>query len=444
MRISTDADPDTCPLSEREQTRNIIIFASTQALLYLVAPIVYVGLVQAALLDKLGASKSLSNVPLALAHCVAIVPVLVAWFIPYVRHLKTVICYGYLLYAGTGAIVVGALCLQKPTFVIPAVLLHALAVGAASGTIAAFGWEAVGRCISERRRGQALALAFGCGPVLAVIGSLGTQFVLEGGLGTSPVAGLGFRWDFAVLYGATIPATILAAFLATKYIIPQPNVELVRKPFFDGVFGGFLDYFHTRWLVTAVIAYLLVYSGQNILPTITLYTETAIGADPKDYVGYQQALRFGCKFLAGLFLGWLVMRLHPKAGLLATTFMCLAGVLWAFLSAGKYFLLSFGFLGAGELFGVYFSNYILSCSAKSKIRRNLAFTSLCLTPVGFVAVIYGRIVDRFASAGNEELGFYVSFSTSFALFVASIAVIVFGLTRRPQPVEDDGETPMRK
>ena len=435
--VENTADPNACPLTDREQTRNIIIFASTQGLLYLAAPVIYVGLVQAALFDKLGASKVLSNAPLGVFHSMAIVPVLVAWFVPYVRHLKTVICCGYLLYAGTGAIVVGALCLPTPTFVIPAVLLHALTVGAAGGTIAAFIWETVGRSISERRRGQALALAFGGGPVWAVIGSLSTQFVLEGGLGASPVNGLGFRWDFAVLYGATIPSTVLAAFLATKFIIPQPTVELVRKPFFEGCFGGFGDYFRTRWILIALIAYILVYSGESIMPTITLYTNTAIGADPKDYVGYQQALRFGCKGVAGFFLGWLVTRLHPKGSLVATALMCVAGVLWALVPSGKWFLLSFGFLGAGELMGAYFPNYILSCSAKSKMRRNLAFTSLCLTPVGFVAVIYGQIVDRFASAGNELRGFQMSFSTSLVLLITGIAVVVFGLTRRPQPVEDE-------
>ena len=80
---------------------------------------------------------------------------------------------------------------------------------------------------------------------------------------------------------------------------------------------------------------------------------------------------------------------------------------------------------------------ILSCSAMSKMRRDLAFTSLCLTPVGFVSVIYGQIVDHFTSAGNELRGFQLSFSTSLVLLISGIAVVVFGLTRRPQPVEDE-------
>ena len=436
--MENTVDPGACPLTDREQTRNILLFASVQGLNYLAAPVLYVGLVQAALFDKLGASKALSNVPLGLAHCMAIVPVLVAWLIPYVRHLKTVICCAYLLYATTGAIVVAALCASTPTLVIPAVLLHAAAVGAASGTNQAFIWEAVGRSVSERRRGQALALAFGAGPVLAVIGSLSTQAVLEADLGNDVLTGLGFRWNFAVLYGATIPITVMAALLATKFIIPQPAVESVRKPFFEGVFGGFGDYFRTRWILVALIAYLLVYSGQNIISTITLYTKTAIGADPKDYVGYQQALRFGCKFVAGFFLGWLVTRLHPKAGLVATALMCVAGVVWAFAASGKWFLLSFGFLGAGELLGAYFPNYILSCSPKSKMRRNLAFTSLCLTPVGFVVILYGQIADTYSSSGNELLGFHMSFGASLALLFTGIAVIVFGLTRRPRPDQNEG------
>ena len=91
MRRSSNLERGASPLTGREQTRNIVTFASVLGLNYLAAPVLYVGLVQASLLDKLGASKALSNAPLGLAHCMAIVPVLVAWFIPQVRHLKTVI-----------------------------------------------------------------------------------------------------------------------------------------------------------------------------------------------------------------------------------------------------------------------------------------------------------------------------------------------------------------
>ena len=36
------------------------------------------------------------------------------------------------------------------------------------------------------------------------------------------------------------------------------------------------------------------------------------------------------------------------------------------LVPGPWFLLAFGLLGAGELYGVYFPNYILCCSPKAQ------------------------------------------------------------------------------
>src|SRR4051812_34466705 len=49
--------PGDCPLSAREQTRNLVLYGINVTLVYLAAPVVYVGLMQAALLEKLGASK---------------------------------------------------------------------------------------------------------------------------------------------------------------------------------------------------------------------------------------------------------------------------------------------------------------------------------------------------------------------------------------------------
>ena len=85
--------------------------------------------------------------------------------------------------------------------------------------------------------------------------------------------------------------------------------------------------------------------------------------------------------MAGLLLGWLLVRTHPRAGLTATTFLCLAGLVWALLVPGKWYLVSFGILGAGELYGVYYPNYLISCSPTSMVRRNLAYANLLALPV---------------------------------------------------------------
>ena len=59
---------DDCPLSRAQQTRNILLYASIIALVYLGAPVLYVGMTQASLLDRLGHSKSVSNVPMSVAR----------------------------------------------------------------------------------------------------------------------------------------------------------------------------------------------------------------------------------------------------------------------------------------------------------------------------------------------------------------------------------------
>ena len=122
---STGKTATDCPLSDREQTRNIILYAATNSLVYLAAPVLYVGLVQAVLFDKLGADKTTANLPANVALYMQPIPVLIAWFIPYVRHLKTVIVVAFSADMVVGAMVVLALLSPNPDWVVSAVLLHA-------------------------------------------------------------------------------------------------------------------------------------------------------------------------------------------------------------------------------------------------------------------------------------------------------------------------------
>ena len=52
-----------CPLSIRQQHRNLVRFAVHISLIYLAAPIVYVGNLDAILLNKLGYSDKVANLP---------------------------------------------------------------------------------------------------------------------------------------------------------------------------------------------------------------------------------------------------------------------------------------------------------------------------------------------------------------------------------------------
>src|SRR5206468_390639 len=135
--------------------------------------------------------------------------------------------------------------------------------------------------------------------------------------------------------------------------------------------------------------------------------------------------RFGFKVVAGFILGWLLMRTNPKTLLLVTAGLTLAGVTWALGAPGKWFLLSFGIMGAGELFGVYYPNYILGCSPKAKLRRNMAFASLVTMVVGLPPLLFGLISDTF--------GFQASFVAAMILVVAAIFLVLLTLPTQPRP-----------
>ncbi|HMC64161.1 MAG TPA: MFS transporter, partial [Gemmataceae bacterium] len=460
-----------CPLSTGRQTRNLIVYSVNVGLIYLGASVLYVGLAQAALLDKLGASKTIANLPSSAYFWMTPVPIIVAWYFCAVRQLKPVLVGSYLLAAMGGAGVAVSLLVETPDWargalvavnerlpdylhlpvdwVVPALIIHAATLGCVFGIVATYQWEVIGKGVADHRRGRALALAFGVGPILAFVGSLASQLILTGtveialpadmrlGLTIDPIE---YPKNFAILFGATVPMMALAALLSMLFTVPAPSVEPSRPPFVSGLFGGLGDFLSNRNILIAAIATILVASGYNILNNMSLFTEERLGSAAEKYIGYQQSLRFGFKAVAGLFLGWLLTRTHAKAGLLVTGAFCLASVAWVLLASGQWFLLSFGIMGMGELFGVYYPNYILCCSAKSKMRRNMAFTSMLNMPSGFAPLLFGQIADRVGRAtGDKKFGFEMSFWASIAILAATLLLVQFALPARPRPRESDFE-----
>ena len=424
---------DDCELTAGEQTRNLLVFAANTGLAYLAAPVIYVGLTQAALLTELGANNATSNLPSAMVMWLTPLPIFAAWYFPSVRMLKPVIVASFLLHILAATVVVLALVRPTPDWVLRAVLFHAAVVGIANGTSSAFQWEVLGRGVAESRRGRAFALAFGAGPILAVLGSLGSQMVLDGRLGSSPISGLDFRWNFAVLFAASAPIMAMGAWLSTKYVLRPPPVEPPREPFLKGIFGGLREFFSYRIILIAVLSYVLVYAGYMILPTITLYTKTVTGDSAQHFVGYQNSLRFGFKVVAGFLLGWLLTRTHPKAGPMVTAGLSLCSVLWALLVPGRWFLLSFGLMGAGELFDAYFRNYIICCSPGSQMRRNVAFLSMIGLPIGFTPYFFGRVVDEVGAIYSEKIGFQAAFFVALSLLACGLVLMFCLMPRNPRP-----------
>jgi phage shock protein PspC (stress-responsive transcriptional regulator) len=430
----------SCPLTPRQQTRNLLIYAGNWSFIYLASPATYVGLVHATLLKKLGFSDAMSNLPAGVYLWATPLPVLVAWLFPQVRQLKPLLITAFLAVGSMGALVTTAILLLGPEWVLAAQIVSAAVLGCSLGVIATCQWEMLGRGVSETRRGQALAVAFGAGPLLAVVASLGSQLVLGGkteGIElpfTFPA--VEYPWSFALLFGSSVPIMALAALLSSRFLVPLSVVEIPRQPFVSGVLGGISQYFSYRLILITAMAYILVYAGHEILQNISLYTQEALGESPEKYAGFQLTLRFGFKIVAGFSLGWLLVRTNPKMLLIVTALLTLASVAWALGVPGKWFLVSFGILGAGELFGVYYPNYILGCSPPSKMRRNMAFTSLIIMPVGFAPILYGFISDTFG-AHNKTSGFQMSFVAAMAVLVAAILLVLVALPAQPRPRQED-------
>ena len=97
-------------------------------------------------------------------------------------------------------------------------------------------------------------------------------------------------------------------------------------------------------------------------------------------------------------------------------------------ASGWWYLVTAGLLGAGELFGVYFPNYITTASAKSQVRANIAYLNLLGALVGFASVIFGQISDRF--------GRIASFHAATGVLILAMLLIIFALPARPTPREE--------
>src|SRR6516225_7834961 len=107
---------DACPLSEREQTRNLVLVGINTGLSYLASPILYVGVVHAALLEHLHASATVANLPASAYLVLSVLPLFVAWYFPRISQLKgiMVVCYAGL--AVSSAVVTATLLLPVPNW----------------------------------------------------------------------------------------------------------------------------------------------------------------------------------------------------------------------------------------------------------------------------------------------------------------------------------------
>lgn len=433
--------PTDFPVSESDQLRNVMLFGINTGLMFLGSSVLNVGRFHATVCKALGASDTVSNLPWSAYLVMAASPSIVACLFPQVSLLKRVLVICYSLLAGVAGLTALALILPVPnTFKIVSVILQGAVTGAALTTVTMFLFEVLDRGAESSHRGRALSLGYGRGPILGLVAALSLQLCLDGksfGITLAPVA---YPWNFALPFAAAVPIMGLAAWLATHFTIPVSDNEPSRRPFVSSMFGGVGDFVANRWLLLTFIIGVLSFWGFSIGNNMTLYTKEVLGVPPQKLVGYQLALRFGFKIVAGLCLGALLTRSGPRATMLATALCATSGIVWAMVVPGYWFLLSFGLLGAGELFGVYMTNYILSCSSKARTRSNMGFASLTMLPAAPAGALLGAISDYFGSAYNRAFGFRLSFAAAL-VFMGLVILLIPILPAHPQRQAEPEEAP---
>ena len=487
----------TCSLSWPEQRRNLILFALCTGTQYLAAPVLYVGITQASLCDRLGADARTANLPATLFFAMTAVPALIAWLSPRISSLKRNLS----LFYGTSALMLAALAatLALPVsnqFKLMMVVLQGGISGAVMPAAIALLWEVMGRGTDESRRGLALSLAFGAGPLLAVVGSFGQMALLGGDLWGFHFEGLEYPSKFILLFAAGVPVMGLAAILSQLFVIKPVEQEIEREPVsaviglliglplmlaaialtqfsavptestVEGLYSSYLSsssllsalgyvcslgaaialIYHfrailqQRVLLIATLVTILVYAGNVIPSNMNLYSTEAMGNLPENYAGKQNLLRFSFKVVAGFVLGWVLTRTNPKIGILATSSIFLVAQLWALFVTGPWYLIAFGLHGAGELIGVYAPNYIVSASRPDQLRRNMVFVTMLMVPAAPAGYLYGAIVDRVKRSGwtafglnSTSLGFRLSFLVCGLFILSGILLAVVMLPPRPKP-----------
>jgi len=401
------------PAVERHNGR---IFLVNYVLIYLAAPVLYIGVVQAALCDKLGASALVANLPASTYMLGSLCPLLLSWLTP-PRHYRAVVVWAN---GCTAALIGGVfltLALPCPAWMRIAALL---AQGLLQGFCAAASHVFMIHCLraGATAAGQAhtLQATFTVTPLFAVAGSLGAQSVLDAGL-----PGVRFPDDFALVHLAAVPCLAFIAWNSSRFqLVAAP--EEARQPL-----GGFLlscgrALAADRTLLVLWLAYFLWYSTANAVTNFSLYTREAMGRDPNEVAGWTMAIRFGCKALGGLLLGAIAVRFGLRASVITSVGMLGAACVWAWVAPGPAYLFTFGLIGMGELGGAYFPNYAAAISPVATSARNVALLTLAAPPSGIAPALHGWLTDRY--------GFSASFAAGTLTALLCLTLFRFDRPRR--------------
>jgi hypothetical protein len=393
------------------------IFFLSYLMIYLSAPAVYVGVVQAALCDHLGASAAVANLPASTYLLGQLAPLFFSWLVPH-RYDKAAVVWASRLWAALVFLVLLTLVTRQPAWVrIVALTGQGLLQGVAASVAQVFALQCLGRGTTEAGRAWAFKWTFSVGPIGAVTGSLAAQYILKPGFAWAP-----FPRNFALIYGLAAPCIVAMVWLNNRWGLP-PLADEPRAPLGSFLVTGFRDYFLSKPLLLLFVAYAVFQCAQAVTPTLALHTREAMNQEPEGVSGAALVMRFGCKALGGYLLGALAARFDLRVSVAACLAATAFGILWATGASNYWYLLAFGLMGVGELGGIYFPALGLALSSTSKAARNLSILSLAVPAASFAPVLLGALKDRwgFLAGAGCALGLAVLGITLVAAIRQSVA-----------------------
>ncbi len=405
-----EAEVPTAQITPEADRKNGLIFIAHNGLLYFAAPVVYVGVVQAALADKLGASAMVANLPASAYLLGALAPLILSFVLPH----RLVRATSVLAYVVT-ATLLGVVCILlfspvSDTVRLAAVIGQGLIQGFSAYTSQVYTFQCLKRGTTPKGSAWAFKWAFTLGPILAVAGSLWAQFVLGGGIDWLP-----YPYDFALLYMIGAPCMGAAAFLCSRYrLVDVP--ETPSPPFWRYFSQSFATYLKDRTLVMLWFAFFMWFIVITLMTTLSLYGREVLGQDPKEFSGWVMAFRFGFKSLAGFAMGIIAIRWGLRASLYTSMVLLAASVLWGWMIPGYFYLIAFGLMGAGELGGAYFPAYLVAICPAAMSTRNMSILMLG-SSLSFVwPTTHGALADNF---GFEASFIFALSAALFSLFLIS-------------------------
>jgi len=344
--------------------------------------------VQAGLCDQLGASAAVANLPASAMLVGALLPVFFAWLIPHRADVKAVVWANALTAVSAGIVFVALILPLNASIRLGFVVGQGVVVGITNGTSFVYLWQCLGRGVSLEGRAKILGLTYSFGPLCAVVGSLGAQFVVSGGFHF-----LYFPYDFALLYLLGLPIMGTSAFLASRFTLApmknEPQPALGRY-----LLDGARAFIQVRSLRLVWFGYLLWNVTLSAIQNLALFSREAMGREPATLVGLMMALRFGGKAVNGFIQGRVNLRWGMRAPVVVCAVMVTSGVVWGWAVHGYLFLLAFALMGAGELGGVYYPNYAMACSHTADGARNISVLQLTSLPISIIPFIYGLLADK--------------------------------------------------